>query len=104
MTPRVQPLAEQVIFVVGGATDAPGFKIVSDGHGGITVVPVPGWNPELAAELNAALKVIGSAAHIKQPEASKAILGAATKLAHAEIGRMVGNAAGGQQSIIIVGG
>ena len=104
MTPQKGTLAEEVIFVVGGANDAPGFKIVSDGHGGITIVPIPGWNPEQAVELGAALKVIASAASIKQPEASKAILGAATKLAHAEIGRMVGKSAGGQHSIIIIGG
>jgi len=104
MTPKAGVLAEEVIFVVGGANDAPGFKIVSDGHGGITVVPIPGWNPELSAQLGAALKVIASAANIRQPEASQAILGAATKLAHAEISRMVGKTTGGQQSIIIIGG
>ena len=105
MTPKTGPVAQEVIFVVGGANDAPGFKIVSDGHGGVTVVPIPGWGIEQSVELGAVLRIIASAANIKQPEASHSILGAATKLAHAEIGRLVGNTgAGQQQAIIIIGG
>jgi hypothetical protein len=95
-------LAEQVIFVVGGANDAPGFKIVGDGRGGFKVVPVPGWNPEQAAELAAALKIVASAAQIKQPDASHAILNAAAKLASSEIAHLAGAPAAGAPATVVV--
>jgi hypothetical protein len=74
---------------------------VSDGHGGIKIVPIPGWNPEQAAELGAALKVIASASRIRQPEASQAILSAASKLAGSEIGHLTGGASG-QTTVVVV--
>ena len=95
-------LQEQVIFVIGGYTDAPGFKIVSDGHGGFKVVPIPGWNPELSAELGAAVRIIASTAQIKQPEASQAILNAATKLATSQISALAGGSAG-NTTVVVVG-
>jgi hypothetical protein len=96
-------LAEAVIFVVGGTNDAPGFKIVPDGHGGFKVVPVPGWNPEQALELGAALKTVTSAARIKHAE-GKAILNAAMKLAQGELGSVIGGQHPGGQTIVIVTG
>jgi hypothetical protein len=97
-TPR--PVAhENVIFVVGGANDAPGFKIVVvNGH--VKVVPVPGWGPEQMRELASALKIAGAAGSIKQPEASSAIMTAAANLAISQIGHLTGGQAG--QTIVVV--
>src|SRR6266702_8941780 len=103
MSTKPAPLQEQVIFVVGGGTDAPGYKIVSDGHGGFKVVPVPGWNPELALELGAALKIVTAVARIKTPDASQAILNAAAKVVSAGISHLPGAPAGGQNTVVIVG-
>jgi hypothetical protein len=103
MSSKPVALQEQVIIVIGGYSDAPGFKIVSDGHGGFKIVPIPGWNPEQSMELGSALKVAAAASQIKQPEASQAILNAAAKLANAEIGRLVGSAGAGQTTVVVVG-
>jgi hypothetical protein len=103
MSSKPITLQEQVILVVGGTTDAPGFKIVPDGHGGFKVIPIPGWNPEQAVELGAALRVLASAARIKQPEASHAILNAAAKLANTELGLLAGAAGTGHTTVVVVG-
>lgn len=102
MATRPISLQEQTIYVVGGYSDAPGFKIVFDGNK-ITVVPIPGWDPEVALELAAALKVVAAGAQIKQPEAANAILTAATRLASAEIGRLTGGAGAGHTTVIVAG-
>ena len=96
------PLQDIVLFVVGGGTDAPGFKIVPDGHGGYKVVPVPGWNPEQMIELSAALQVISAATRMKHPEVSRGILNSATKLAATELGGIVGKEAGGAGHVVVV--
>jgi hypothetical protein len=101
MGTRPVVIQEQAIIVIGGYTDAPGFKIVSDGHGGFKVVPIPGWNPEVSAELGAALRIVASAAQIKQPEASQAIMTAAAKLATSQIGALAGGGAG-QTTVVVV--
>ena len=89
-TPHVPALQEVTFLVVGGVTDAPGFKIVSDGHGGFKIVPVPGWNPEQSLELGAALSVLSKAGRFKNAEASQAILTAAAKVAVTEVAKMAG--------------
>ncbi len=94
-------LQEQVIIFVGGTNDAPGFKIVSDGHGGFKIVPIPGWDPEKFGELGAALKVISAAAHIRHTEASQAIVTAATKLATATMTQLHAGVAG-QSTVVVV--
>lgn len=94
--PRV--VAEEVvIFVVGGANDAPGYKIVVSG-GHVTVVPIPGWNPEASLELGAALRVVAHAAAIKNPEASRDLLSIAGKLAQTHIAGL--NAGGGHTTVV----
>jgi len=102
MSTKPAPLQQQAIIIVGGINDAPGFKLVPDGHGGYKVVPIPGWNPEQFAELAASLKVLASAGRIKQPEASKAIMTAATKLANDGIAHLTGGQAAGN-TVIMVG-
>ena len=96
-------LAEVVLFIVGGANDAPGFKIVPDGHGGFKVVPVPGWNPEQALELAAALRVVSAAGRLKHPE-SHAIVNAAAKLVQGELRNLVGEQHGTTQNVVVVVG
>jgi hypothetical protein len=95
-------LMEEVIFVVGGGTDAPGFKLVPDGHGGFKIVPVPGWNPEAGLELSSALKVMGLAARLKNPEGSRAILHDAAKIVEKELGPAIG-AHGGGKVVVVFG-
>ncbi len=102
MSTKPAPLQEQAIIIVGGGTDAPGFKLVPDGHGGYKVVPIPGWNPEQFAELGASLKILAQAGRIKQPEASKAIMTAVSKLANQGISHLSGGQAAGN-TVIIVG-
>ena len=102
MSTKPAPLQEQAIIIIGGGTDAPGVKLVPDGHGGYKVVPVPGWHPEQFAELAASLKVLASVSRIKQPDASKAIMGAATKLANQGIAHLTGGQAAGN-TVILVG-
>src|SRR4051812_10244562 len=102
MSTKPAPIQEQAIIIIGSGTDAPGLKLVPDGHGGYKVVPVPGWNPEQMLELNSALKVLASAGRIKQPDASKAIMTAASKLANEGIAHLTGGQAGGN-TVIVVG-
>jgi hypothetical protein len=98
--PRVQQ--ELTIFVVGGGTDAPGFKIVPDGKGGFKIVPVPGWNPEQMRELSSALRAVAVAGRIKHSKTSRAILNNATKLAASEIEGLLGKAeAGGKIAVVV---
>jgi|SRR3954447_1751769 hypothetical protein len=101
MSTKPAPLQEQAIIIVGGINDAPGFKLVSDGHGGYKRVPIPGWNPEQFAELAASLKVLASVGQIKQPDANKSIMTAAAKLANEGIAHLSGGQAG--NTVIIVG-
>ena len=93
---------ELVFFVVGGGTDAPGYKLVWDGHH-VKIVPVPGWNPEQMAELGAALRVISAAGRMKHPEGEN-ILNAAAKVAHSELSRTAGPVAGkeGGQTVVLL--
>jgi hypothetical protein len=102
MSTKPVALQEQAIIVIGSGTDAPGFKLVPDGHGGFKVVPLPGWGIEQFADLSAALKVLASAGRIKQPEASKAILTAANKITSQGISYLTGGQAAGN-TVIVVG-
>jgi hypothetical protein len=89
-------------IVIGGETDAPGIKIVSDGHGGIKIVHVPGWNPEQLVELGAALKVIAAAAAIHREDAQHEILHAAIGLAGRELDGVAGEHGAG--TVVVVAG
>jgi len=101
MSTKPAPLQEQAIIIIGGGTDAPGFKLVPDGHGGYKVVPVPGWNPEQSLELSSSLKILAAAARLKQPEASKAIMTAANKLVNQGIAHLAGGQAAGNIVIVV---
>jgi hypothetical protein len=85
---------EVVILVVGGLTDGPGFKLVSDGHGGFKVVPIPGWEPEVMRELGAALRALTAGAHIKSAEGAS-IVNLASKIVQAKVQHQLGHAAAG---------
>jgi hypothetical protein len=77
---------EQLSFlIIGGETDAGGIRIVSDGKGGFKIIKVPGWNPEQMLELGSAIRVAASAARIKNPEVSRAVLNAVGKLTLSEL-------------------
>lgn len=89
---------EIVFFVVGGGTDAGGFKLVWDGHH-IKIVKVPGWNPEQMTELGDALRVIAAAGRMKHPEATN-ILNAAAKVAQAELNQVAGKESG--QTVVLL--
>jgi hypothetical protein len=99
----VPALREIEFLVVGGVNDAPGFKIVSDGHGGLKIVPVPGWNPEASRELQAALKVLGAVAGIKDEKVSQMVLSAVGALAQTEVTKLAGAKAGVSTVVIING-
>src|SRR4051812_44305225 len=100
MSTKPVPLQEQAIIIIGG-TDAPGIKLVPDGHGGFRIEKVPGWNPEQSLELSSALRILSSAAKIKQPEASKAIMTAANKLVNQGIAHLAGGQAAGNVVIVV---
>lgn len=53
------------LMIVGG-TDAPGIRIVPDGHGGFKIEKVPGWNPDAMSDFSHALKVVDVASRIRQ--------------------------------------
>ena len=101
---EAKALNEMVFFMVGGANDAPGFKIVPDGHGGFKVVPVPGWNPEQAVELGATLKALGSVGRLKRHEAGS-IVTSLGKLASSELHKLTtgGEAAAHAAVVVVVG-
>jgi len=100
----VPELREVEFLVVGGVNDAPGFKIVSDGHGGFKIVPVIGWGIDSARELQGALKVLSAAGSIKDQKASQAILSVAGKLAQSEVTKWAGGAAKGTSTVVIMNG
>jgi hypothetical protein len=102
--PPVPVLRELTLFVVGGGTDAPGFKIVPDGKGGWKVVPVPGWDPEQMLELASALRVSATAGRLKNGRVSRAILNSAMKVAAEELGGVLGQQKGGAAAVVLVSG
>ncbi len=79
------------IAIIGG-TDGPGIQIVSDGHGGIKIVRVPGWNPEAMAELAAGLKVITAASRLKTAGLAEQAIKAVSGLVDKQLGDHVGAA------------
>jgi hypothetical protein len=94
---------EQLSFVIVGAgTDAPGWKLVPDGHGGWTIVPVPGWNPEQMVELGSALRVVSAAASLKHPEVSKTILNSVGKLVASELGPAIDAHQAGAHVVVVL--
>jgi hypothetical protein len=46
-------------------------QIVVDGNGRVHVVRVPGWNPEVMAEITGAVQVIAQSSRIKDPAIQK---------------------------------
>lgn len=55
-----------ILFVsLGAFTDAPGIQIVVDANGHVHIVRVPGWNPEVMAEVAGAVQVLSQATRIK---------------------------------------
>jgi hypothetical protein len=58
-------------IVIGGYTDAGGYIITFE-HGHIVIKPIPGWNPELFAELGAALNILREATKLKTPGLAEA--------------------------------
>jgi hypothetical protein len=102
MTQAQIALQQTTIIVIGGYTDAPGFKIVSDGHGGFKIVPIPGWNPELAAELSSTLQIAARAGAIKETTPAQTILNTAANLAVQQVAKLAGGDAGAQGTTIVV--
>ena len=101
MSSKPAALQERSIIIIGGGTDAPGFKLVPDGHGGYKVVPVPGWNPEAMAELSAAFSILQQASRLKQPDASKGAMAAVSKLVNDGLQHVVGDQAAGATVVIM---
>jgi hypothetical protein len=82
--------AQQLTFlIVGGETDAPGWKLVWDGKEW-KIVPVPGWNPELTRELSSLAQIVAKASEVKNAQVSRAILNAAGPLVQKELSGAVG--------------
>jgi len=103
MSTKPAPLQERAIIIIGGGTDAPGYKLVPDGHGGYKVVPVPGWNPEAMLELSAALSILQQASRLKQPDASKGVMAAVSKIAQSGLTHLAGDQAGGTTIVVMAG-
>lgn len=61
------------ITIVGG-TDAPGIRIVPDGHGGFKIEKVPGWNPEQMLELANGLEIVSAASRLKTAGLAEQVL------------------------------
>jgi hypothetical protein len=99
MTELFRELQDMTIIVVGGFTDAPGFKIVIE-NGHIVIVPIPGWNPEFARELGSALKVAALGGTLKNAEASQVIVSSAVRLAAGELSRVVGKETTGNTVVV----
>lgn len=61
-----------ILFVSPGVlTDAGGIQIIVDGSGHIKIVRVPGWNPEVMAEVLGAVQVLSQAARIQDAGVKK---------------------------------
>jgi len=101
MSTKPVALQERAIIIIGGGTDAPGVKLVPDGHGGYKVVPVPGWNPEAMLELSAAVSILQQATRLKQPEASKGVMAAVSKIASSDLTHLAGDQAAGATVVVI---
>ena len=69
-----------IIITVGGFNDAPGFIIVSDGHGGFKIVKTPGWNPEVALEVNAGIAILREAQGLKSVRVQAKLVQMATEI------------------------
>jgi len=55
-----------ILFVsLGAFTDAGGIQIVVDANGRVHVVRVPGWEPEVMAEITGAVQLLAQATRIK---------------------------------------
>lgn len=54
-----------VFLSLGPLTDGPGIQIIVDANGHVRIVPVPGWNPEIMAEITGAVQVLTQATRIK---------------------------------------
>jgi hypothetical protein len=80
------------ITIING-TDGPSIQIVSDGHGGWVVKRVPGWNPELIAELAASLTVVSAASKLKTAGLAEKLINNVGGLVEQQLGEHAGGAA-----------
>lgn len=85
----------EVVVVLGGSlVDGPGFKLVSNGHGGFTVVPIPGWGPDVMRDVGPALRALAAGAQINSAEGIS-IVNVASKIVRDKIQQQIGPAAVG---------
>jgi hypothetical protein len=97
-------MAAQVSFLIAGGTDAPGIRIVPDGHGGWKIVKVPGWNPEQMVELGAALQVVAAGGRLKHADTAQAVLKSAGRLAQSELATALGKDAENAHVVVVFAG
>ena len=62
------------LYVVGGGTDGGGYIITIGADGKIIIKRIPGWNPELLADLARAADVITSAVGLKQKGLAEGVI------------------------------
>ncbi|HVN60773.1 MAG TPA: hypothetical protein VMT59_05895 [Gaiellaceae bacterium] len=96
-TPRT---AAYEFIIVGGETDAGGFKIVPDGKGGWKIVPIPPWNPEAVLQFASAVRIVAEAGRLRAPQAQQTILKAATALVGSELAPVLDKGAAGGTLVI----
>lgn len=68
------------MFIVHGGSDAGGWQLVPDGHGGFKIVKVPGWQPEQIREITAALEAVSAVTRV-EGRLSSAVASTAGKFA-----------------------
>jgi hypothetical protein len=82
---------EAITIISGG--DGPSIQLVSDGHGGWVLKRVPGWNPELIAELANSLTVVSAASKLKTAGLAEKLINSVGGLVETQLGEHAGGAA-----------